>query len=676
MTPSPWPRNVPERDVWGPTGGISVADGKETRAYPLRVLVWHEIVNDQIGDLAFAVTYCPLCGTAMVFNRWIGNRAFSFGVSGLLYQSDVLLYDRETDSLWSQMGLICIAGAKLNTSLSRMASAQMTWAAWKRRYARGTVLSPDTRHPRDYSKSRYESYEVDSALIAIPTELLPENEERPGTIGSYPGIFRPGSLPIVMTNTPADSPPPKSHLKWLLPTLATISVCALLFGPQFRRELLIRFLVSTEIPSQSAFEELIQSVRDPVPILERMWATEKTVHRELVGEHLKRKSAPGAPPDPRVESLLIAAAHDPNASVREIALGALAILKHPRLVPIARTQLRNSDPQIRLLGLQYLSRSEARQALPAVIRLLDDPELRIVATAEAALKKWTGEDFGVRIHYAIPQMEKDNPQRASLDPANLEKIRQGVERRKVWWVQHRQEYPEADAATNTESDVPLPPLAATDFTLPDLGGKTVRLSDFRGKIVLLNFWTTWCSACLAEIPDLIQIQKRHGDRVVVLGVSLDGVPDTHGHGEGHREGEVSDHGREGGDGDRRHEEVESPTLKKIRDKVARLVKSKGITYHILLDPKNEVGGRFNGGELPTNVLIDAQGRVRRRFIGARPPARLGSYDCGDQQQRTDTERQSWILRRMIKIRMLSGIVRNTTCPWTFIPVWTHCWIPA
>ena len=73
---------------------VSFSEGGETRAYPLRILVWHEIVNDTVGGRPVAVTYCPLCGTAMVFDRRVGDRTLSFGVSGLLYQSDVLMYDR------------------------------------------------------------------------------------------------------------------------------------------------------------------------------------------------------------------------------------------------------------------------------------------------------------------------------------------------------------------------------------------------------------------------------------------------------------------------------------------------------------------------------------------------------------------------------------------------------
>ena len=148
---------------------ISVTHGTETRAYPLRVLVWHEIVNDQIADLAFAVTYCPLCGTAMVFNRVLNGQRLSFGVSGLLYQSDVLMYDRETESLWSQLAMKCVAGKQVNAPLEWLASEHLTWTAWKFRFPQGRVLSTETGHRRDYSRMPYEGYEESpSTLFPVP----------------------------------------------------------------------------------------------------------------------------------------------------------------------------------------------------------------------------------------------------------------------------------------------------------------------------------------------------------------------------------------------------------------------------------------------------------------------------------------------------------------------------
>lgn len=148
---------------------IGVKHGDIARAYPTRILVWHEIVNDQIDDLAFAVTYCPLCGTAMVFDRRFDGEVRQFGVSGLLYQSDVLMYDRETDSLWSQLALRAVSGAAAGMTLSWLPGDHITWAAWREQHPDGEVLSTDTGHRRDYDGNAYASYFAsDRTMFPVP----------------------------------------------------------------------------------------------------------------------------------------------------------------------------------------------------------------------------------------------------------------------------------------------------------------------------------------------------------------------------------------------------------------------------------------------------------------------------------------------------------------------------
>lgn len=138
---------------------VSVTVGNRTRAYPLRILVWHEIVNDELGGQAIAPTYCPLCGTAMVFNRRVGDRTLTLGVSGLLHNSDVLMYDRQTESLWSQLAMKAVAGPLVNTKLEWLVSEHLTWSAWKRKYPQGEVLAPPAGAQRDYSALPYAGYE-------------------------------------------------------------------------------------------------------------------------------------------------------------------------------------------------------------------------------------------------------------------------------------------------------------------------------------------------------------------------------------------------------------------------------------------------------------------------------------------------------------------------------------
>lgn len=137
---------------------LSVKIDNEVRAYPLLILNWHEIVNDQVGDHAIAVTYCPLAGAGMVFDRSVNGRKLCFGVSGLLYQSDLVMYDRETESLWSQITMKAVSGAQVGAELRWLPSEYMTWAAWREAHLNGKVLSSATGHARDYDRGAYTDY--------------------------------------------------------------------------------------------------------------------------------------------------------------------------------------------------------------------------------------------------------------------------------------------------------------------------------------------------------------------------------------------------------------------------------------------------------------------------------------------------------------------------------------
>ena len=129
------------------------------RAYPVRILNWHEVVNDRFGDRAVAVTYCPLCGSGMAFDARVNRKTVSFGVSGLLYNSDVLLYDRTSSSLWSQMMLTAVSGPMKGTRLSSVPLTHTSWADWRRRHPDTRVLSTNTGYERNYARDPYAGYE-------------------------------------------------------------------------------------------------------------------------------------------------------------------------------------------------------------------------------------------------------------------------------------------------------------------------------------------------------------------------------------------------------------------------------------------------------------------------------------------------------------------------------------
>jgi hypothetical protein len=127
-------------------------------AYPIRILNYHEIVNDIIGGAAVVVTYCPLCGSGTAFEAAINGRSYEFGVSGLLYNSDVLMYDRETDSLWSQLMVQAVAGPMQGTRLQQLPLSNTSWQEWVQRHPETEVLSNKTGYSRNYRVDPYPNY--------------------------------------------------------------------------------------------------------------------------------------------------------------------------------------------------------------------------------------------------------------------------------------------------------------------------------------------------------------------------------------------------------------------------------------------------------------------------------------------------------------------------------------
>jgi len=149
----------------------------DARAYPYAILNWHEIVNDTVGDTPVSVTYCPLCETNTVFKRELDGEVVEFGVSGKLYESCLVMYDRKTDTLYNQPQGIGIVGEKTNHVLERIPAIRTTVGAWREKYPDAQILTTETGHSRDYTRYPYGSYYTSDDLI-FPTSRQDQRTER------------------------------------------------------------------------------------------------------------------------------------------------------------------------------------------------------------------------------------------------------------------------------------------------------------------------------------------------------------------------------------------------------------------------------------------------------------------------------------------------------------------
>lgn len=150
----------------------------ETRAYPVTILNYHEIVNDVIAGRPVAVTYCPLCGSGLVFERTFEDRAVDFGVSGLLRKNDLILYDRATESLWQQITGRAFAGPLRGEELRTVPVTMTRWGTWRAAHPDTRVLSTDTGFDRPYAnKTPYGDYDSSDRLlfpVALDRRLHPK----------------------------------------------------------------------------------------------------------------------------------------------------------------------------------------------------------------------------------------------------------------------------------------------------------------------------------------------------------------------------------------------------------------------------------------------------------------------------------------------------------------------
>lgn len=402
-----------------------------------------------------------------------------------------------------------------------------------------------------------------------------------------------------------ENQPPRKRLRTLTGILLGLTITFAIFGGQIRQFIMVQTLLRSPAPNALATEEVFMNATRPGPLLRRFWETGGVVHRTRVLNYIKARQAGEQAWSNEVNGLILEGAFDEDLSLRELALGMLKQRSLPDFANAAKSQLTEPDPEARLLGLKFLPRPVGKECMPMLLGLLDDSDLQVASATAVMLQLMTGEDFGVRRAQTLFRIEVDGSR--THDPARLAEFQAGVSKLRNWAGEHWLIDGDARIDKGWESNnrhlTAGPPRAVADFTLSDLDDREVKLSTFRGRWVVLNFWTTWCPACIAEFPALSELQRRHPGQLSVLGVSLDEAPEEHDH----------HHGEE-------HDTAQTATSSSPTKMKAMLKKFKlerGMNYPVLLDTDGELSRRFNGHELPTTVIIDPAGNLHRRFVGGR-----------------------------------------------------------
>lgn len=179
---------------------VSLAIEGDARAYPLRILIWHEIVNDVVGATPVSVTYCPLCNAALSFDRRVNGRALEFGTTGKLRNSDLVMYDRQSESWWQQFTGEAIVGEMTGRKLTLLPSRLESFQSFRERFPDGQVLVPEDPRARNYGVNPYPGYDATGSRPFLYDGAMPHGihpMERVVAVERAPGRHEAWSLSLL-----------------------------------------------------------------------------------------------------------------------------------------------------------------------------------------------------------------------------------------------------------------------------------------------------------------------------------------------------------------------------------------------------------------------------------------------------------------------------------------------
>ncbi len=392
--------------------------------------------------------------------------------------------------------------------------------------------------------------------------------------------------------------------------LAVFALASLVCWSPIRHQVLSALVLRSDAPSEAVLTEVVEGTSNPAPILERIWRAGSFSGRSFVVSYLQHRQSSGAAPVRQMELVLEEAVWDADLETREAAFSVMGQQKNPSVRSWLREQLSDADPAMRVLAVQQLSRIANSNDLRSVMRLLDDPDPRVVASAGSFLRRVTGQDFGLKTALALPRFAWKTD--APPSPADWDAIRRGREGWHAWWRLHQSEFPADDNPPRIERHTH--PRPTPNFALEDLEGRRVRLADFRGQSVLLTFWNLTNQLSVVDEPVLQALLQ--SPRLAVLAIAVDAAvwpEDTcgdHEGGHGDEPGATSEH-------QHAHCHTGATDPAKTKADAGALAQRLGVRHPVLVDTTAALVARFDVHDLPAYVLVDAEGNVARRVTGSR-----------------------------------------------------------
>jgi thiol-disulfide isomerase/thioredoxin len=354
----------------------------------------------------------------------------------------------------------------------------------------------------------------------------------------------------------------------LLVIFAVVALAAFWRGRPLQRAAQTYMVLFDDGPTAESVLGILETAPDAAGTIVQFWDSDKIPHRSLSMNYLRRRPDVILGDWQRIEPMVNEGLVSGDLDVQAAALRTLWRVDHDTACRWALRMSKDVDPGVRRIGLLFMADNiEDRRLVAPMLEMLDDPDPAIVAIAAATLRNSLGRDCPIR-YTATP-----------------EQINEGRRIWREWWQTASHEFPPALLPIETVS-LNSRALPAPGFALDTIEGLPIDLAQLRGKVVLLNFWATWSPPCETEVPALAELANKYSDKVVVLGVSLDGFASG-----------------DSADG--------------VVEKVRTFASKHKMTYPVLIDGSGEVSRRFGGEVLPTTAWVDASGVVRRRYVSPR-----------------------------------------------------------